>query len=432
MKPLITPTSPKAHLRPRPVPERHPVEALYQSAPTITQPSKPVRFWLLTLIAILAGALAGIGSWIGITVIHARYPTHPLWNRLGILSILEGETVTVRYVERSEEDARRRYDTVRKSLEAIVVELYDTAVEQQGDERFIVSSSRKGAGLVISNDGIIVSSLASVDAAKGARVLTSDRSIGTVTTIGDDMATSLRFSRYASPPQSIRPAQFTQTSDLFVGQQVALFQPTYAAGGGLFAESTVIAIHTAPSGEGEPPVTASEVVQPQVRLGNVPPSFVGAAVATMSGNLIGFLETRNEAALVVPLTSLQRILPAVLKDGVVDRPYLGVSFIDLAVTAPTTPNAKTPLTGALLASDSRHGLAAVQAKSPAASGGLVENDLILAVDNEELTARHSLADAVLAHDVGQSIVLTVQRDGQERSVQVTLGRLPSPTMSPAP
>lgn len=432
MKPLITPTSPKAHIRSRSIPERHPVETLYQSAQTITQPSKPVRFWLLTLIAVLAGALAGIGGWMGMTVLHARYPTHPVWNRLGILSVLEGETVTVRYVERSEEDARRRYDAVRKSLETTVVELYGTAALEQGDERFVAPSSRKGVGLIISNDGIIISSRNSIDGAEGARVLTSDRSIGTVTTIGDDPATSLRFGRYASPPQSIRPAQFAQTSDLFIGQQVVLFQPTYAAGEALFAESSIIAIRTAPAGEGEPPVTVSEVVQPKIRLGSVPPSFAGAAVATMSGNLIGFLETRNEAALVVPLTSLQRILPSVLKDGVVDRPYLGVSFIDLAVTAPTTQNARTPLKGALLKSDSRYGFAAIQAKSPAASGGLVEDDIILAVDNEELTARHSLADAVLAHDIGQSIVLTVQRDGQERSVPVTLGRLPSPTTPQAP
>ena len=51
-------------------------------------------------------------------------------------------------------------------------------------------------------------------------------------------------------------------------------------------------------------------------------------------------------------------------------------------------------------------------------------DLILAVDGERLTRSHDLTDVISTYGAGDSVTLTVVRDGERRAVKVELGRRP--------
>ena len=61
-----------------------------------------------------------------------------------------------------------------------------------------------------------------------------------------------------------------------------------------------------------------------------------------------------------------------------------------------------------------------QGQPDIAAGG----DVIVAVDGEPLTRTHDLADVISAHGAGDTVRLTVVRDGERRRVSVTLGRRP--------
>ena len=64
--------------------------------------------------------------------------------------------------------------------------------------------------------------------------------------------------------------------------------------------------------------------------------------------------------------------------------------------------------------------------SPAEGAGLREGDLILAVDDEEVTQKTPLASLIAAHEPGDVVVLTIERDGRERAIEVELGEWPVP------
>jgi serine protease Do len=55
----------------------------------------------------------------------------------------------------------------------------------------------------------------------------------------------------------------------------------------------------------------------------------------------------------------------------------------------------------------------------------VGGDLIVAVDGKALTREHDLADEISGHSVGESVELTVLRDGRRRTIDVELGRRPA-------
>ena len=89
-----------------------------------------------------------------------------------------------------------------------------------------------------------------------------------------------------------------------------------------------------------------------------------------------------------------------------ERPFLGISF-------------SVEDDGALVR--------AVIEGSPAATAGLQVDDLILAVDGVDV-APEALAATIQALEAGATITLTLQRDGAELTLDVTLGSAPAPLM----
>jgi S1-C subfamily serine protease len=102
-------------------------------------------------------------------------------------------------------------------------------------------------------------------------------------------------------------------------------------------------------------------------------------------------------------------------------------LIGRGVGAPTPPGTTsgTPWLGVMVTHD-RDGARILQVlpNSPAEEAGLRPGDRITAVDGEPVDDRHPLPDALRRHRPGETVHLTVIRDGEERTLSVTLGRAP--------
>jgi membrane-associated protease RseP (regulator of RpoE activity) len=88
-----------------------------------------------------------------------------------------------------------------------------------------------------------------------------------------------------------------------------------------------------------------------------------------------------------------------------ERPYLGVHVRQLEEGAEVTE---------------------VVPKSPAEEAGLRKGDLILAVDEEEVTRETPLVGLLAAHEPGDVVELTIKRADRELEVEVELGEWPAP------
>jgi serine protease Do len=55
----------------------------------------------------------------------------------------------------------------------------------------------------------------------------------------------------------------------------------------------------------------------------------------------------------------------------------------------------------------------------------IGGDLVVAVNDKQLTREHDLADEISAHSVGDRVRLTLIRDGERRTVAVELGKRPA-------
>ena len=69
-------------------------------------------------------------------------------------------------------------------------------------------------------------------------------------------------------------------------------------------------------------------------------------------------------------------------------------------------------------------MVAVEGGSPADDAGLQANDVITAIDGTEIDANTSLQSVLFTHQPGDEVTLTVERDNEEITLQVTLGERP--------
>ena len=106
----------------------------------------------------------------------------------------------------------------------------------------------------------------------------------------------------------------------------------------------------------------------------------------------------------VAINPARDLVDVLIAQGFVARPYLGIDG---------QPDANG------------HLVAEVVDDGPAATAGLEPGDVITAIDGEPLSRRTNLIERLFEHEPGQTVTLTVERDGEELTIEVVLGERPA-------
>jgi serine protease Do len=141
------------------------------------------------------------------------------------------------------------------------------------------------------------------------------------------------------------------------------------------------------------------------------------------GNIIGinvaYLPPAQTGAVnlgfAVPADTAVSVADQLIETGEVTTPYLGV------VTTPLTPEVAEQFD---LGVDSGELVQDVEPGGGAAAAGVRRGDVITALEGEEVASYGDLIGALRDRQPGDTVGLTVVRDGEERTLDVTLGELP--------
>lgn len=69
-------------------------------------------------------------------------------------------------------------------------------------------------------------------------------------------------------------------------------------------------------------------------------------------------------------------------------------------------------------------IAAVEPEGPADTAGMEPGDIVIAVDGTTISDDTTFMDLLLDHRAGDTVELTISRDGEEQTLTVTLGTRP--------
>ena len=145
----------------------------------------------------------------------------------------------------------------------------------------------------------------------------------------------------------------------------------------------------------------------------------GGALFNLYGEVIGITNAKysgsgsgasiDNIGFAIPINHVRGIVESIIENGYVAKPYIGVIVSDVSEE---TMGYGLPAGAAVKA---------VSEDSPAEKAGLQVNDIITAVNGKEISGRTGLSEAVSAASVGDTLTLTVYRQGNTISVDVTVG-----------
>lgn len=147
----------------------------------------------------------------------------------------------------------------------------------------------------------------------------------------------------------------------------------------------------------------------------------GGALFNLYGEVIGITNAKyssssssSEASIdnigfAIPLDQVRSIFESIITNGYIVKPYIGVTVSDVSAESQSYGLPQ----GAAVRSVTENG--------PAAEAGLQENDIITAANGETITSSNDLVKLVKAASAGDTLELTVYRQGQTLTLTLTVG-----------
>ena len=151
------------------------------------------------------------------------------------------------------------------------------------------------------------------------------------------------------------------------------------------------------------------------------PGNSGGALINMSGELVGItsMKISNGAegiGFAIPISDAMKNIEQLKENGQIERPVLGIQGIAMESISSYARYYNH------IDSSSTEGVYVytVQNGSAAWKGGLESGDIMIRFDGQDITTYKSFLNLLYAHNPGDTVVITVERDGHERYLSVTL------------
>jgi S1-C subfamily serine protease len=347
---------------------------------------------------------------------------------------LSGTLVWRDWVGRSGLDAVPRAITPRGDLaadEKTTIEIYNEAkpsvvhITSLANRRDSLSLNVQqvpegtGTGIVWDEDGHIVTNYHVIQKADAEVVTLWDQTSWKARTVGSYPDKDLAVLQIDAPRSKLKPIAVGRSDDLQVGQKV------FAIGNPFGLDQTLTTGIISALGR-EIESANKRPIQNMIQTdAPINPGNSGGPLLDSAGRLIGvntaiFSPSGASVGIgfAIPVDEVNRVVPQLIRNGKVTRPGLGVHVATDQLSRQLNKE------GVLII--------AVQPDSPAdkaglrptkrdpSSGSIVLGDVIVAIDGKEIKKTSDLFSALDAHKVGDTVTVTVERDGKKVDVPVTL------------
>ncbi len=312
-------------------------------------------------------------------------------------------------------DSITRQEAAQKVIPSVVC-IQNYQISTQGfffsngnSENDTGSLAGEGSGIVISEDGYIVTNQHVIDGATRLGVTMSDGTTYEATLVGEDTQTDLAVIKIDAT--GLTPAEFADSGDLQVGDEVmAVGNP-----GGMQLSSSVTFGYVSALNR---PVTNSDTgytincIQTDAAIN---PGNSGGALVDMNGRVVGINSSKISATeyeglgFAIPSDTVQPIVTDLIDHGYVqDRPMLGITGGFMNAMYAAWYNMPSGFVVQEVTSEN------------AVRSGLQANDVITAIDDTQVVSANTIAAYIADKKPGDTVTLTVYRSSTGESIQIDL------------
>ncbi len=282
------------------------------------------------------------------------------------------------------------------------------AVAKAGGATVMVDARRRlpASGIVFQPDLVLTADHV-VERDEDLRIVMPDGSQCSATVTGRDAGTDLAVLRLdKASAQIAEPAQQAAR----IGQlALALGRPSPD---GIQASLGVVSAVGGPVRTGR-----GGLLENYLRTDTIPyPGFSGGPLVDAGGSVLG-LNTSGLSrgmSLTIPASLAWAVAQALADHGSVKRGYLGIRSQPVAIQAAQQQSLGRQQESGLL-------IVWVEEASPAAKGGLLVGDILVAINGQVLSDPDELLSALVGRLVGQATPVEVLRGGQPQTLTITVG-----------
>lgn len=266
-----------------------------------------------------------------------------------------------------------------------------------------------GSGVIMSEDGYIITNHHVIDGATNISVRTTDGKEYPAKLIGSDSPTDLAILKIEA--NDLLPATFGDSDALEVGDAAIAIGNPLGELGGTVTTGIISALDRQITVENE----TMTLLQTDAAIN---PGNSGGGLFDASGNLIGIVNAKESQAgieglgFAIPINGALDIINELIKNGsVTNRPALNLSLYDY--NGESYYQQSEDLAPGCYIVQIVKGGAADQA-------GLKANDRILTFDGKAIKSSSEVKSILRKHKIGDVVSMTVDREGEELQVEITL------------
>lgn len=278
------------------------------------------------------------------------------------------------------------------------------------------SAEASGSGVVISQDGHIVTNNHVIDGASSVFVIYSNGERADATVVGADPVTDIAVLKVNGQVPAV--ASFGDSSALQLGESVIAIGSPLGNYRGSVTVGVVSGLNRMVQGTKQDDLIQTDAA---INHGNS-----GGPLINLAGQIVGIntlvvrdLTSGDQAeglGFAVPSNTVRSVAEQLITSGRIEYPFIGISYSEINPQIAAEMNLTSKF-GAVVSQ--------VTPNSPAQAAGLQARDVVTAINRDKIDENNSLRALLYKYHVGDTITLTVERDGQTLQMQVTLVKRPA-------
>ena len=272
--------------------------------------------------------------------------------------------------------------------------------------------SSLGSGVIVSDEGYILTNNHVVEGATGIEVALRDGRNAEAKLVGTDPESDLAILKIQL--ESLPVITFSGKKSLHVGDVVLAIGNPFGVG-----QTVTMGIISATGRDRVGISTYENFIQTDAAIN---PGNSGGALIDARGNLVGintaiFSKSGGSQGIgfAIPTTIAKDVMGQIIETGHVSRGWLGIEGQDITPQLAESFNLKN-VTGVIVAGIQRNG--------PAAQAGMRPGDIILEVDGKPATDRRTVMDITARVTPGSNMKLKILREGKEIEMTAVVGERP--------
>jgi serine protease Do len=280
-----------------------------------------------------------------------------------------------------------------------------------------------GSGFFISSKGILLTNKHVIADAKAEyTVLDSDDQKHDAEILARDPINDIAILRIVNAKKKFPFLKMGDSSTIELGEPVIAIGNALGIFRNTVSTGIVSGLSRAIVAQADPKATPQEMrglIQTDAAIN---PGNSGGPLVRFDGSVIGINAAivfgAQNIGFALPIDAAKRDLEDIDTHGRIMRPLLGIRYITIDETL--QEKLRLPVSYGALVAGGKGQDPAIVMDGPAHKAGLQAKDIILECDGEKITKEHTIADLLQVKSANDVLRLRVLRDGEERSMDVTL------------